>query len=148
MGVGDGAVRPCELRVLWTFKGAGSSLDTVDSESWRCRPVRDRSIALDELLADRGEKLPGALGGGLSDCMGVGASGEGAYHILTGPDSGVVRVGTLACSAGHGHAGTMIEDSRVRRFEDSVGIGEVENGSKLGRLVRRCRKEWRWLCRV
>lgn len=69
MGVGDGAVRPGWLRVLWMFKVMGSSLD---SESWRFDlVVREGSVALAELLADRGEKLPGALGVGLAGCMGV-----------------------------------------------------------------------------
>jgi hypothetical protein len=64
MGVGDGAAW---LRVLCTFKGAGSSLDC---ESWRVCLGRGRSGALVELLAGRGEKLPGALGVGLVGCMG------------------------------------------------------------------------------
>lgn len=88
MGVGDGAVWPGWLRVLWTFRVMGSSLD---SESWRFGlVVRERSVALAELLADRGEKLPGARGVGLAGCMGAAAvkSGGGVSHsprhILTG----------------------------------------------------------------
>lgn len=82
MGVGDGAVWPGWLRVLWTFRVTGSSLD---SEPWRFGLVlRERSVALAELLADRGEKLPGARGVGLAGCMGVAVKTEGVYHILTG----------------------------------------------------------------
>ncbi len=69
MGVGDGPAAPCWFRGLMTFKGAGSSLDTVDSESCRFGLGRDGSAGLAELLAGKGEKLPGALGVGRAGCM-------------------------------------------------------------------------------
>lgn len=81
MGVGEA---PWGLRVLGTLKGAGSSLDT---EPCRFCAVRERSAALAELLAGRGEKLPGALGVGLEGCMGSDGvfdvkAKESLYHIL------------------------------------------------------------------
>jgi hypothetical protein len=50
-----------------TFNGAGSSLET---ESCRVCLVRETSVVLAELLAGRGEKLPGALGVGRACCIG------------------------------------------------------------------------------
>lgn len=61
--VGD---EPWALRVLGTFSGSGSSVEIEPCRVW---VTRERSAVLAELLAGKGEKLPGALGWGLEDCM-------------------------------------------------------------------------------